>query len=382
MTSQNYEERVQTAVKHEILERYLKGFVPVVGDWAADIAYIDCLAGPWQSVDPNMKDTSFARAISALRSGREKLQQRDKSPSIRCLFVEKNGSAFDKLKQYCETVSDIEVTARHWNFASHIQDIAKFVHERDRTFPFIFIDPTGWDALEIELIRPILSLRPGEVLINLMTSFITRFLSVPEKRFEKLFKDDMATLAGMSGEEQEEAIVASYARQVRQAGKFNYVCTLPVMKSTEDAFYFHMIYATRDVKGVEVFKETEEHVIPFMQKMRAYAQERKRYSQTGQGGLFGPEVSYKETRFTRYRARSLELAKSQLRANLAKSLKLSYDEAWALAMQHSAVLETDVRLWLAEWEAAGLLEITNRQPRQRFPNRNRGQHLVWKGARK
>ena len=61
-----YEDREQTAVKHKVLTRYLSGFVPIVGAWASDIAYIDCLAGPWRSADPALKDTSFARAIGTV----------------------------------------------------------------------------------------------------------------------------------------------------------------------------------------------------------------------------------------------------------------------------------------------------------------------------
>jgi len=44
-------------------------------------------------------------------------------------------------------------------------------------FPFTFIDPTGWEPPAINLITPILRLEPGEVLINLMTSWIRRFIS-------------------------------------------------------------------------------------------------------------------------------------------------------------------------------------------------------------
>lgn len=382
MSAADYQDREQTGVKHEILARYLKGFAPIVGDWATDIAYIDCCAGPWRSFDPELRDTSFDRAITVLRDAKRVLADRGRSPSFRCLLIEKNRAAFSKLKKYCDAISDIEVVAQQWDFTEHVSDIEKFVKHRNHSFPFIFIDPKGWDPLEMDSITPILRLTPGEVLINLMTSFITRFISVREKHFERLFKGDWSRLAALSGEEREEKIVASYAAHVRDAGKSSYVCTLPVMKPSHDAFQFHMIYATRNIKGVQVFKETEKHVIPFMQDTRARAQERKRYLQTGQVAMFGPETFYKETRFTQYRNRSLKFTKAELKAELVKLSTILYDDAWALAMQHSAVSEDDLRTWLAEWGAAGLLEITNEQPRQKFPTRGRGQRLVWKGARK
>src|ERR1700674_160439 len=99
MILSSYDDRAQTAVKHQVLGRYLSAFVPIVGDWASDITYVDCLAGPWESADPNLKDTSFARAIDVLRSSRTILATRGKSPTIRCLFIEKDPIAFGKLKQ-------------------------------------------------------------------------------------------------------------------------------------------------------------------------------------------------------------------------------------------------------------------------------------------
>ena len=380
MSPTDYEDREQTAVKHKILERYLNGFAPVVGAWAEDVAYVDCCAGPWKSSDPGLGDTSFGRAIGALRAAQKVLAKRDRLPTFRCLLIEQDRSAFRELKRYCDTIPDIEVAPKEWDFTEHVVDIEKFVKERKKCFPFIFIDPKGWDPLEIDLIEPILRLDPGEVLINLMTSFITRFIGVPQKRFERLFKGDWSWLAALSGEEREEQIVASYANRVRGAGNFRYVCTLPVMKPSQDAFQFHMIYATRHIKGVEVFKETEKSVIPFMEGIRAEAQERRRYERTGQSVLFGAHTLYKETRFTRFRKRNLEITKIELRTRLQQSKRVPYGDVWDEAMRHSAVFEGDLRSWLMEWKAAGLIEITNEQPRQKFPAKDRGQDVIWKGA--
>jgi len=254
MAPPRYEDREQTAVKHEILARYLSAFVPIVGNWASDIAYIDCLAGPWESADANFADTSFGRAIAVLRSTRTVLESRGKSPTMRCLFIERDPVAYSKLKQYSDEITDIEVMTRNWDLTQHIQDVVSFAKERDKSFPFVFIDPKGWEPLQIELVRPILAMAPGEALINLMTSWITRFLSDESKHFDRLLGTDWQKLIQLRGEEQEEELVNSYASAVRAVGNFNYVCTLPVMKPDQDAFHFYMIYATRHLRGVEVFK--------------------------------------------------------------------------------------------------------------------------------
>jgi three-Cys-motif partner protein len=374
----SYEDREQTRVKHRILERYLSAFVPIVGNWASDIAYIDCLAGPWKSANSNLRDTSFARAIEVLRSTREVLAKRGKAPTMRCLFIEKEPVPFAQLKSYCDKIADIEVTPKNWDLTKHITDVVKFAKERPNSFPFVFIDPKGWELLEIRILAPILSLNQVEVLITLMTSWITRFLDNKTKGFERLLGKDLERIRQLEGEEQEDEIVRSYANSVRHAGRFNYVCTLPVMKPDKDSFHFHMIYATRHDRGVEVFKETEKSVIPFMHETRAEAQERRRFEQSGQSSMFPAEARYQEKRFTRFQLRNVELAKGHLREQLKLSHEILFDDAWATVMQYSAVSLADLHDWLREWEAGGLLEITNKIPRQRWPHRKQNQYLRWR----
>jgi three-Cys-motif partner protein len=382
MPESPYEDREQTAVKHRILERYLSAFVPIVGNWALDIAYVDCLAGPWQSVDPNLKDTSFARALDVLRSTQAVLAGRGKSPTMRCLFVEKESQAFASLKRYCDGVTNIEVNPRNWDLTTHISDVVKFVKQRNNSFPFIFIDPKGWEPLEIDLISPILALEPGEVLITFMMSWITRFLTDESKGFDRIFRSDLTRLMQLHGEELEEEAVKSYANSVRKAGHFQYVCTLPVMKPDQDAFHFHMIYGTRHLRGVEVFKETEKNIIPFMHVTRAQAQHRRRFEQSGQLSMLKPEAHYKEKKFTQFQLRSLEVAKSELQRMLQASKEVLYDDAWATVMQHPGVMEDDLRQWINDWKGAELLQITNERPTQKWPKKGQRQYLKWRSAPK
>jgi three-Cys-motif partner protein len=377
MNSEFYEDREQTQVKHQILARYLSAFVPIVGDWASDIVFIDCLAGPWKETDPNMKDTSFSRAIEVLRNTRKVLQARGKNPTMRCLLIEKVPESFRKLKGFCDTINDLEVTPKNWDFTAHTTDIVRFVKSRNNSFPFIFIDPTGWESLADTLINPILKLEPGEVLINLMTSWITRFLSVESKHFERLVGLDLPRLRQLQGQEQEEELVRSYAAKVKSAGNFKYICTLPVMKADQDAFHFHMIYATRHPRGVEVFKETEKSVIPFMHQTRAKAQERRRLAQSGQLSFLPAEAHYRERRFTEFESRSSAAAKNQLQSMLQDAEQVSYDEARYAVIQYSAVTDQDLKDWLADWKSSGSVAFTNLEPGQRLPRKGANQYLRW-----
>lgn len=377
MASSLYEDREQTEVKHKILERYLSAFAPIVGSWAVDIAYIDCLAGPWKSVGENLEDTSFSRAIKVLRDAKASLSSRGKHPSMRCLLIDNNPQSFAELQQFASSTSDIQITAKRWDFSQHVSDIVRYVEEQHESFPFFFIDPTGWELVAIEHIKPILRVRPGEVLINLMTSWIKRFLSDPAKGFERLLGPDVGRLRQLQGDEQEEELVRCYSDRIRSAGNFEYVCTLPVMKGSQDTFHFWMVYATRDAKGVEVFKKMEEFVIPFMHKTRAEAQRRRDFDNTQQFSLLGPEETYFEHRFSRLQAKNREIAKAEVAKMLTQSGEVLFDEAWSKALQFSLVSEKDLHGWLAEWTKEGHLVIPNMKTQQKLPKRREGQILKW-----
>jgi three-Cys-motif partner protein len=380
MKTPSYQDREQTEVKHRTLERYLSACIPIVGSWAADIAYIDCLAGPWKANSQDLTDTSFAKAIATLRQAKPELARRGKFPTMRCLLIENDPSAFTELQEFARSVEDIEVVPHFWDFSKHIADVVKFANEKSNSFPFIFIDPTGWELAAIDLIAPILRLRRGEVLINLMTSWIRRFLTDETKNFHRLVGDQVQKLRSLSGDEQEEELVRIYASEIKRAGQFNYVCTLPVMKSDQDSFHFHLVYATRHVRGVEEFKKTEKHIIPFMHATRAEAQQRKSFNATkGQYSLLQPEETYSERRFTRLNAKNLDLAHSDVLNALKKNGTVPYDDLWGIAMQYSTVLESDFKSWVREWLERKQAVIRDPDPKQKFPKRHSHQDLQWKG---
>ena len=117
-----YEEREQSAAKHQILERYLKAFTPIVGTWVEEIVYIDCFAGPWNSQSPDLSDTSFYRAIKVLQD----VRSRGRCKRVRALLVEKDPASYSRLRRYASTISGIEVVAEPWDFASSVDNIAQF----------------------------------------------------------------------------------------------------------------------------------------------------------------------------------------------------------------------------------------------------------------
>ena len=57
--------------------------------------------------------------------------------------------------------------------------------------------------------------------------------------------------------------------------------------------------------------------------------------------------------------------------------QLTYDDAWATAMQHSGVMEDDFKQWLNEWKAQHLIEVLNLRPDERPTRKGKHQYLKW-----
>ena len=111
---------------------------------------------------------------------------------LRCFFLERAKEPYLRLRAYADKVADAKVETKNAVLEESVGAILDFVRRGGRkTFPFIFIDPTGWTGFAMETIAPLLRLEPGEVLINLMTKDVRRFIESPEQQtqasFDRLF---------------------------------------------------------------------------------------------------------------------------------------------------------------------------------------------------
>src|SRR4051812_27583299 len=64
--------------------------------------------------------------------------------------------------------------------------------------------------------------------------------------------------------------------------EFGYAATAIVLDPEFDRTHFHLIYLTRNAKGIEVFKEAEKKAMEVQEAGRAEAQQRRRVSKNGQ----------------------------------------------------------------------------------------------------
>jgi len=367
--SQLYLYREQSLIKHEILRSYLRRFALIVGQWRNGIIYVDGFSGPWNTVSKDFEDSSFAVALHQLRSARDTLTERfGKSLKIKCIFLEKDPKAFDLLEGYSNRQSDIQVTALNEEFERAIPQISEMLKKCKRDhFPFILIDPKGWKGFSMDVIEPVIRIQPSEVLVNFMTGHIIRF--VEDRReglresFRKLFGDDSYEfkVEGITGRDREDAIVEAYAQRLAEVGDFSFHSIAVVLQPTRDRTHFHLVYATRDLKGVEVFKEAERNALKLSEAIRADAKRHAREQASGQSELFGgetmPDVNYLEELQVHYEAK----AEKSL-DNLVKGAnEIEYDRLYAEALRYPLVQEKFLRDWITNKPGAEVIDLGRRK---------------------
>ena len=389
--------REQTLVKHIILKHYLERFAIIVGSRWDTLTYVDCFSGPWNVQSDDFKDSSFAIAIEQLRKARDVHRERTgKTLKLRCFFLEKTPSAYTRLKQFADQINanDVIIETKNEELENAVQDIEKFVRAGGPTsFPFIFIDPKGWSGFALETISPLLELDPVEVLITFMTEHIRRFIEWPQKRnqesFTKLFgasqfKDILKDLEDLEEKDREDAIVTAYSKCVKRVGAFGYTSLAIVLHPEKNRTHFHLIYATRDRKGITVFKDAEKKAMSVMEKTREEARKREKEERTGQTEfrLFSDTVTQDPSEYFRsLRKRYVSRARAAVLALLQTKKQLAYDEAWSSAMTFPLTWESDLKDWIREWKQDGRLETTDMKEKQRVPQLGEGNCLVWKESR-
>lgn len=264
-----YRGREQSLIKHYILSKYLQRltYKIVLGLKRPHftLTYIDGFSGPWQSRSETFSDTSFQIAIDQLRTVREDLADKHHIQlDLRCLFVEKEEPAFRKLQEHLNGITDIELELINGEFEDNIPRVLNFARSNENLFTFIFIDPTGWTGFGLNAITPLLRLHYSEVLINFMTKDIIRFIDDERVEIKATFRDlfgadEVQRLwPGLQGREREEAIVEAYRQRLKEVVGYQYAANAVIFHPEKDRTHFHLIYGTRNLEGLRVFRDSEQ----------------------------------------------------------------------------------------------------------------------------
>jgi len=277
----NYLGREQAYIKHCLLEDYLPDWAYKVGSTWGGLVYVNGFAGPWQTTQADYADTSFGIAIQTLfqcQSGL--LQTRGRELPMQCILIERDKKAFAQLKQFAIAKSKpgFGVHALQGEFIEKIDDVEAIIkHHTRNPFRFIFLDPKGWADIPMKRLQPFLKGRSCEVLINLMTRHIIRFLDEPDREasYNHLFgRTDVLKVLQNSRLRSEpsyvrtEEAVREYGKSLRLLCGFQYVSAAVILEPDEEAIRYFLVYATNHPRGIEVFKNAETRAARIQDEVR------------------------------------------------------------------------------------------------------------------
>jgi three-Cys-motif partner protein len=371
--SDPYRGREQTQAKHFILRRYLQALAFKVLTFS-DITYVDGFSGPWRTQTEDFADSSFMIAIQVLRDAQQQIFERTgKRRRLRCFFSESDPVAYTQLEQavapWRRPAELFEIQTYGGKFEDAVPQIQSFI---DRSFPLIFIDPTGWTGYPFDKIKPLFARPKCEVLINFMYEFINRFA----------YSDDAETVASLApilggtgwGDRLDPhlprglAVEKLFRETLKSVGNFDFVVSTKIDKSTAERPHFFIAYGTKSPKGLTTFRQTEYEALREHVRNRANAKERIREQKTGAMDLFaGHDAEVQEATLDEI----VEAQKALATADLLETLARRGPDRFAVVvtglLQAYMLRETNIKDICIELAKAGRIDNTwgggTRKPR-------------------
>lgn len=153
----------------------------------------------------------------------------------------------------------METVARRGEFGERVPEIVKCLG----TDPaFIFVDPTGFKGVAMELIAPLTEARMRDVLVNVMFNDINRFKDDPRQFLREQMRDffglgDDAMPPGLT----EDELLALYRRNLKENCGLTYAADLAIPHPTHERTWFRLVIGGKHPKVLQVFREVERKVI-------------------------------------------------------------------------------------------------------------------------
>jgi three-Cys-motif partner protein len=363
----NYRGREQAYVKHWLLERYLAPFAYKVGSKWDSIVYLDGFAGPWQVTDPEFADSSFAIAIQTLKHAQAGLSEKLRSLHMEAFLVEQNKDAFQKLETFSkkQNTVDFNVHPICGNFVDKIPEIERIVRLKcNNPFRFVFLDPKGWADIPMKKLQPFLKDRSCEVLINLMTRHIIRFLEEDDRSdsYQNLFGRPgvLEKLRGTTKDQNERAeqAVREYCRSLKDLCGFRYVSSAVILEPDQESVRYFLVYATNNVHGVEVFKQAEMTAARIQDEIRHETRLQKTRQEEMTFDEGPPKSRVSRVLRDKYTKRGRKKIVQVLKNTKDGSL-ISYEELFCVAMSFPLVTPDDLVNWIESWKPNIELKLIN-----------------------
>lgn len=260
-----------TKAKHDLMEKYLGGWFPILGRFNGRIIFFDGFAGPGTYAKGEMGSPLIA--IETLLD--HSMFDRITGTEFIFLFCEPIPDRTAALRARLEEFSaargglppHVKWEVREQTFAEAATEMADYLEaQKARLAPtFAFIDPFGFSGVPLELIARLLSFKKCEVFFNFMYDFVNRFVThdpVAQHLADIFGTDEYLQATQYDDPDRRRAFLLDlYARQLRDVAGFPHVLRFDMYNSGGHNTY-SLFYGTRHTAGVELMKSAMWSVDP------------------------------------------------------------------------------------------------------------------------
>lgn len=280
-----------TKAKHDLMQKYLGGWFPILGKWNGRIVFFDGFAGPGIYAAGEMGSPLIA--IETLLD--HALFPRFTATEFLFLFCEPEPDRAAALRARLEEFAtgrgglpkNVMYDVAQATFVEAAEDLTNEIEEQKKRLAptFAFIDPFGFSGVPLDLIARLLNFDKCEVFFNFMYNFVNRFATAGnvDPHLEAIFGTDEYLRAGDYGtaDDRREFLLELYKRQLREVAGFPYVLRFDMYNQKGHNTY-SMFYGTRSLSGLKLMKSAMWSVDPVSGR---------RFSDREVGGLpFEPSV--------------------------------------------------------------------------------------------
>lgn len=250
-----------TRAKHEILRRYLEGWLPIMTSYNGRIIYLDGFAGPgeYDKGQPGSPliaiDTFLNHTYSPVRT-----------KEVQFFFIEQDHARYEHLKQLLArkvlpTTASCKIEEGLFD-ETMTELLNQLESQQLRLAPtFAFIDPFGYSHTPMSTIKKLMSHTSCEVLITFMYEEINRFLNADytnkEAQYDALFGTTewrTITQKAATAQERRDKLHSLYQDQLKKAAGIHYVRSF-CMRNQHNATDYFLFFGTNSLLGMEKMKQ-------------------------------------------------------------------------------------------------------------------------------
>lgn len=244
-----------TKAKHEILERYLDAWFPILATYNQRIVYIDGFCGPGRY--KGGEDGSPIIAIKKALNHFGRLQNRE----ISFIFIDEREDRIDHLKSEIASMNipqNFFIHTEVSEFEKTVGQILSDLKSKNLNLAptFAFVDPFGFKGIPFSLIKELLNNPKTEVFINIMADFINRFVEHPDANTRQhiidLFGTNQALQIIADGDNRLETLRQLYQAQLGTCAKH---VRYFEMQDEQGRLIYYLFFASKHPLGFVKMKE-------------------------------------------------------------------------------------------------------------------------------